>query len=355
MSLSVPTMSAIRFGYGIRPGEAIPNGVEDLMAQLAAGAAQKLSFPEEGVDGRYDTIATLQRRIAKLRKQNKETVMEKARPITRKMNRIGNVDLHNRIIHTVASQYGFYERLTAFWMDHFSVSMRKNRLLQLLTALYEVEAIRPHVSGSFSDLLRQAILHPAMLLYLDQSRSFGPNSTAVLNAKRGRRGLNENLGRELLELHTLGVNGGYEQKDVRNAALVLTGLTMDRATGRLKFQEKIAEPGTVELFGKSYGGDQRSIEDVYSLLDDLAMMPKTREHICRKLAIHFISDDPDPALVESMVAAWTKSDGQLETVYRAMLDHPAAWSNPGLKARQPLDFIIAGLRAADIPADALQV
>ncbi|MDO6963222.1 DUF1800 domain-containing protein [Rhizobium alvei] len=350
MSLSIPTMSAIRFGYGIRPGEPVPNGAKDLMAQLSAGAAQELPFPAEGIDGRYQTIAEIQERIFGEKGESKDARRERLKPIRSEIFTISGNDLHLRLSHTVTSPFGFYERLVAFWMDHFSVSTRKDRMMYLLTPLYEVEAIRPNVSQTFAELLRQAILHPAMLIYLDQIKSSGPNSQ---RAKRTGRGLNENLGRELLELHTLGVDGGYNQDDVRNAALVLTGLAMDRMTGRLEYRRQMAEPATIELFGKSYGGKRRSIEDVYALLDDLAAIPKTREHICRKLAVHFISDTPDPKLVEAMITAWSDSDGSLEQVYQAMLAHPAAWADPGVKARQPLDFVIAGLRAVNVPASAL--
>jgi uncharacterized protein (DUF1800 family) len=220
--------------------------------------------------------------------------------------------------------------------------------MYLYASLYEAEVIRPRLAGPFSDLLRGATTHPAMLIYLDQVKSAGPNSK---RGENGERGLNENLGRELLELHTVGIGGSYTQDDVRAVALALTGLNVDRDHGRTEFRSRIAEPGPIEVpfLRKSYGGKRRTIEDVYTLLDDLARQPATAQHICRKLAVHFISDEPSMPLVKTMVEAWTQSNGNLMDVYSTMLNHPAAWDEPGRKARQPFDYVVTGLRAAGLP------
>jgi uncharacterized protein (DUF1800 family) len=350
MTLSKPAMSAIRFGYGIRPGEPVPDGAEALLAQLAAGLKETLRFPEEGIDGRWQTIGRYQDQMAEI-PRSREARRLAVRPLRKQVFHLSGRDQHARVAQSVFSPNGFYERLAAFWFDHFSVSVRKRRPMYLYTSLYEAEAIRPHLAGAFTDLLRHAITHPAMLTYLDQAKSVGPNSRRGKNSKRG---LNENLGRELLELHTLGAGSGYAQDDVRAAALVLTGLTIDRDTGRTEFRRNFAEPGPIEVkvLGKAYGSGKRSIEDAQAMLADLAAAPQTAPHICRKLAIHFISDTPPEPLVKAMIDAWTASNGDLTAVYSAMLHHPAAWENPGEKARQPYDYIVTGLRAAGLAESA---
>lgn len=347
MSLSRPIMSVIRFGYGIRPGEPVPDGPEALLAQIEAGLAERPRFPEEGIDGRWQTIADFYRKSAEL-PFTKTARREAARPLRKEVFHANGRDQHARVTQAVFSPHGFYERLAAFWTDHFAVSARKKRPMYLYTSLFEAEVIRRRLAGPFAALLRDATTHPAMLIYLDQVKSAGPNSK---RGEDGERGLNENLGRELLELHTLGVNSGYTQDDVRAVALALTGLNVDRDNGHTEFRRRTAEPGPIEVpfLGKSYGDERRSIEDVYALLDDLARQPATARHICRKLAIHFISDEPPMALIKAMVDAWTSSDGNLMEVYAAMLHHPAAWIEPGRKARQPFDYVVTGLRAAGLP------
>lgn len=350
MSLSRSTMSAIRFGYGIRPGETPPDGPEALLAQLEAGRKARLRFPVEGIEGRYETIAKIQERVAVARVPDRDQRRENLRPIRREIFHIYGRDQHARVAQAVLSPYGFYERLATFWTDHFAVSARKQRSAYLVTPLYEAEVIRPLMTESFAELLIGAITHPAMLIYLDQTKSFGPNSR---RAQRSKRGLNENLGRELLELHTLSVDAGYSQADVRDAALILTGLTVDNKTGRMDFRQQIAEPGPLSFMGQQYAGERRSLDDIKALLTGLANHLKTVRHICRKLAVHFISDNPPPEIVDAMVSAWETSDGRLMDVYAAMLKHPASWENFGEKARQPFDYVVAGLRALDVQESAL--
>ncbi|UVC11504.1 DUF1800 domain-containing protein [Rhizobium sp. TH2] len=350
MTLSKPAMSAIRFGYGIRPGEPVPDGADALLAQIARGQKETLRFPEEGIKGRWETIGDYQDQMADI-PRDREARRLAVRPLRKQVFNLCGRDQHARVAQSVFSPNGFYERLATFWFDHFSVSVRKRRPMYLYTSLYEAEAIRPHLAGTFTDLLRHTITHPAMLTYLDQVKSVGPNSRRGQNSERG---LNENLGRELLELHTLGAGSGYTQADVRATSLVLTGLTIDRNNGRTEFRKNLAEPGPIEVkvLGKAYGGGKRSIEDAHAMLADLAAAPQTAPHICRKLAIHFIADTPPEPLVKAMIDAWTTSDGNLTAVYSAMLHHPAAWENPGEKARQPYDYIVTGLRAAGLAESA---
>lgn len=240
-------------------------------------------------------------------------------------------------MQAVLSPNGFYERLATFWTNHFSTRANKSLPMRMIVPLYEAEAIRPNIGGSFRDLPRVATEHPAMLIYLDQAQSQGPESARGMKQKKG---LNENLGRELLELHTLGAGSGYTQADVRAAAMVLTGLTIDREEMDVAFRPGISEPGRHTVLGVSYGGAKRSRKDYLALLDDLAVHPKTAQHISRKLAAHFVSDQPPQEMVTAI-----RMDGDLTAVYGAMLDHPAARRDEGAKARQPFDYVVTGLRA----------
>ncbi|MNH98623.1 hypothetical protein D3C73_513660 [compost metagenome] len=266
----------------------------------------------------------------------------------REAQRIYRLDAMSRLAQAVHSPFGFYERLGSFWMDHFSTSALKSLPMRMIVPLYETEAIRPRMAGSFADLLKAAILHPAMLIYLDQDQSVGPDSRV---AQENGRGLNENLGRELLELHTLGAGSGYTQEDVRAAALILTGLTVDNRALEMVYRPRRAQGGTITLLGRDYQDDEAGSQDHVRMLEDLAADPRTATHICRKLAAHFISDEPPADMTEVMVASWKASSGNLGEVYRAMLEHPLAWENPGQKIKQPFEFVVSGFRALNLPDD----
>ncbi|MGO6997611.1 DUF1800 domain-containing protein [Rhizobium leguminosarum] len=347
MSLSFPTMAAIRFGYGFRPGEAPPSSKDELIDQLRKGAAATPDFPLGGPNMRHQAILSLQEQLQQIRQDAKTvtddtTQREMRKGVQQQVQQQFQHDANLRLMQAVLSPYGFYERLSTFWTDHFSTSANKSLPMRLIVPLYEAEAIRPFISGTFGDLLRNATAHPAMLIYLDQADSLGPDSAGGIKRNKG---LNENLGRELLELHTLGAGSGYSQADVTAAAMVLTGLTIDRKEMDIAFRPNISEPGTHEVLGVSYGGRRRSRDDYLDMLDDLALHPKTAAHISRKLAVHFIADQPDEGMVSDMAEAWKKTDGDLTAVYTAMLDHPAAWRDEGAKARQPFDYVVTGLRA----------
>lgn len=348
-------MASQRFGYGRRPGEAAPESVEALLDQVKRGTRETCLFPAGGIAGHralFPDYRALDTAYKAAREKNRLMTVG-----TRAINPYGIAlantlqrDRHLKVRQAVFSPIGFYERLVAFWCDHFAIDVRKGGAMRLLAPLHEAEAIRPHLAGSFADLLKAAALHPAMLAYLDQTRSVGPNSSVGLKSGRG---LNENLARELIELHTMGAGSGYSQKDVRAAAYLLTGLWYRAPVYETAFRPRSAEPGTYRVLGRDYGGKRRDIEQIHALLDDLAARKETRRHICRKLAVHFIADDPPDAVVDAMAAAWKRSDGRLLDVYRAMLDHPRSWQEEGRKARQPFDFVVAALRALDVPAEAL--
>jgi uncharacterized protein (DUF1800 family) len=234
----------------------------------------------------------------------------------------------------------FHERLVWFWADHFTAAARRLRD-QMLPAAFVDDAIRPHVTGPFRTLLRAAILHPAMLIYLDKQVSVGPGSRI---GQRHGAGLNENLARELLELHTLGVGSGYTQADVTELAELLTGLAVDRAEGTL-FDPRRAEPGAETVLGQQFGGDPARIEHIHAVLDALAARPETARHIARKLAVHFVADTPDPGLVDRLAATFADSGGDLGTVAAALAADPVARDTPPAKVRRPFEVLVAGLRA----------
>lgn len=272
-----------------------------------------------------------------------------------------------RFSHAVSTDRPFLERLTHFWSNHFAVSVDKVAVLGLAGAM-EREAIRPNVTGSFSRLLLAVERHPAMLLYLDNQASMGPNSRAARflekRAKSGGRkaDINENLAREILELHTLGVDGGYTQADVTTFAKAITGwsiggdpegrrlarLGIDSGKpGEFHFREEFHEPGAKRLLGRSYGDD--GLQQGEEILEDLALRPETARFVSTKLARHFIADDPPKETVERMTRAWLDSKGKLTRVYQAMIESPAAWQQPLAKYKTPSDYIHSSYRALGIP------
>lgn len=237
------------------------------------------------------------------------------------------------------------ERLSLFWFDHFT-ARGKTGILAPAGFPYIEEAIRPNMSGRFADLLIAAVTHPLMLHFLDQSESKGPNSKA---ARKGRRmtGPNENLAREVLELHTLGVGGPYEQRDVRQLAELFTGLSHD-GTGRFVFRKRFAEPGAETVLGRDYGGGDPGLGPVLDALRDIAVHPATAHHIARKLAVHFVSDSPDPALVAHVSARFSESGGDLSRVYAALMEHPASWTEQTGNVKPPFDLVASACRALGV-------
>lgn len=237
---------------------------------------------------------------------------------------------------------GFVERLVWFWSNHFCVSADK---VVAAAGPYEREAIRPHVLGRFVDLLQAVESHPAMLFYLDNVQSIGPNSIAGIDRDKG---LNENLARETLELHTLGVRGGYSQADVTNLAKVLTGWTWlppgePLHGGEFVFNKLLHEPGPQTVLGKSYpdGG----VEQGRAVLTDLARHPATARHIAQKLAQHFVADQPPTALVGKLEKAFRDTDGDLKQVAKALITADEAWMPQRKKLKRPSEWIASALRA----------
>jgi uncharacterized protein (DUF1800 family) len=253
-----------------------------------------------------------------------------------------------RFQRAVQAPVGFVERLVHFWSNHFCVSAAKGGFVRACAGSFEREAIRPHVLGRFADMLKAVESHPAMLFYLDNAQSFGPHSPA---GQRGRRGLNENLAREILELHTLGVNGGYTQADVTALARIITGWTFAGREGRIGepgtfvFFAMAHEPGAHRVLGKTYpaGG----MEQGDAVFADLARHPATAQHIATKLARHFVADAPPRGLIDRLATVFRDTDGDLKAVATALIDWDEAWSAPLAKMRTPEEFLLASMRAID--------
>ncbi len=241
---------------------------------------------------------------------------------------------------------GFPERLVQFWSNHFCVSVNKGNFVRAAAGAFEREAIRPHVLGRFADMLLAVESHPAMLIFLDNQQSIGPGSRA---GQRRGRGLNENLAREILELHTLGVAGGYAQADVTSLARIITGWTVvgweanQGVPGTFTFNASLHEPGTQMLLGRTYIGD--NVEKGRAALSDIARHPATAQHIARKLARHFVADDPPASLVAKLAKVFRDTDGDLSALSLALIDAPEAWQPHAVKMRSPQEFLLAAARA----------
>jgi uncharacterized protein (DUF1800 family) len=250
-----------------------------------------------------------------------------------------------RLDAALAAEIGFVERLAWFWSNHFCVSADKGGVRPIAGA-FEREAIRAHVLGRFADMLQAVEAHPAMLIYLDNARSIGPGSQAGRN--RGR-GLNENLAREILELHTLGVRTVYTQDDVTSFAKVITGWTVIPMRqdpvrgGEFTFNPRMHEPGTQTVVGKAYA--DAGFEQGRRVLADLARHPETAKHVAQKLARHFVADDPALSLIEKLAKRFQETEGNLKEVAKALVTAPEAWSTPRNKLKRPAEWIVAALRA----------
>jgi uncharacterized protein (DUF1800 family) len=258
-----------------------------------------------------------------------------------------------RLQRAMIADCGFAERLVTFWSNHFCISANKGELARIWAGSFEREAIRPHVLGRFADMLKAVEQHPAMLFFLDNQQSLGPDSRAGQNRKRG---LNENLAREIMELHTLGVGGGYTQADVTSLARIITGWTFAGRQGQLGtpgtfvFNANAHQPGTQPLLGKTYA--DTGLAQGEAALADIARHPSTAKFIATKFACHFVADDPPPALVARLQEAFRKSDGDLRILTTTLLDSDEAWKAPQTKIRSPYEYLVAtGRLLTQIPDD----
>jgi uncharacterized protein (DUF1800 family) len=331
-------IAAMRWGYGLPLPHAAPLDAEAMLDLLAgpdlAGATHAVPQMAEIVP-LLDALR-LKKKPAKTDPALHDEVIAVEATLSAAM--FGGIA--TTFARAIDSPDGLRERLVQFWADHFTTTTRGPYFALFPLAQVE-DAIRPNLTGRFADLLRAAILHPAMITYLDQNRSSGPNS--ALGSKRGK-GLNENLARELLELHTLGSGAGYKQADVYQTAELLTGLSFDLADGKGgHFDTRRVEPGPEWVLGQKYDGE--GMVPIHALLDDLAARPETARHIARKLVVHFITDSPKQGDVASVEQAFNDSGGDLMTVYRTLLGLMPCTSGDALKIRQPYDFMVASFRA----------
>ena len=344
-----PERAEIRFGCGLSPTIAAPASARVMLDRLAGPDHAATSFPIPALTQTLPSFVAL-RQARRDRKQAKTKADQKRlRKAYRKLVRANRAEAVGWLGHTFLRRAltgdGLRERVTAFWADHFT-ARGKSGFWATAYGPYVEEAIRPHVTGSFAQLLRAAATSPLMLHYLDQTASIGPNSSRGLKSK-GKRGINENLAREMLELHTLGVDGPYTQGDVRELAELLTGLSFSLGSG-FTFLPGQAEPGPETVLGITYGGDKARLDDVFRALDDLARHPATATHLARKLAVHFTGDNPEPDLIAEIAARYRDTDGDLMALYDVLLNHPAAWQDGLGNVKQPIDFIGSTFRALDL-------
>lgn len=357
-----PKIAQTRFGYGLSPVVAGPDGVDHMIALLrgADEAAARFALPtSEQMVPKVQTLRTRRRAYKQADKNNPAYPQLKA--AFQKTERAVHDEIAlwvwQDLLRRVWSKDALRERLVAFWADHFTAPGRV-LFYRYTSAAYVETAIRPHVTGKFEDMLIAAVTHPQMLAYLDQNKSVGPNSSFAKKAQASGAasvGLNENLAREVLELHTLGVDGRYTQADVRAFAELLTGLL--GAPGRpTRYMSKRVEPGPETVLGQTYGLRRSSINDIHAVLRDLARHPDTARHIAQKLAQHFLGDAPDPALLMELEIRYRETDGDLAEVTEALLRHEGAWQPApagGGNFKQPEVFVSSALRALAVPQSTL--
>ncbi len=362
-----------RFGLGPRPGgiaaiASDPRGA--ILAELKAGAGQiavaelmsSADAARAQFEFRRERKAEREARRAEntMQSQSGDNAMTAPRPAAKKgpglPQQIYFDEAKARVDAALGANIGFVERLVWFWSNHFCVSADKGPVRALCGA-YEREAIRPHVLGRFSDMLLAVETHPAMLIYLDNARSIGPSSFA---GQRRGKGLNENLAREILELHTLGVRTVYTQADVTNFAKVITGWTLvpprqeTPQAGEFTFNPRMHEPGPQTVIGKTY--PDRGFEQGRAVLEDVARHPATAKHIARKLAVHFVADEPPQPLVDKLAKRFLDSRGDLLEVSKTLLTAPESWDAPRAKLKKPGEWFVAAMRATGFtPPDVRRV
>ena len=372
----ISAIAANRFGLGARPGELAAigsSGPDWLRAQLDGPAPQIAAEGLQSTAGILTQIYDLRRAIRAARlgaagtpndggaAASSAAAIGAFKKLGQLVRPIYMAEASARFRESVSTGRPLVERLTHFWANHFAVSADKS-VVPALAGSYEREAIRPYVLGNFTDMLLATERHPAMLLYLDNQLSMGPESRAARNIERrnpGRKtGINENLARETMELHTVGVNGGYTQADVTAFSEVLTGWSIagpdgwrsGAQPGTFLFRAPMHEPGSKVVVGKRY--PDTGYDQGVAVLHDLASRPATARFIATKLARHFIADDPPETAVERIAAAFSESGGDLPTVYRALIGSPEAWEHPVAKYKTPSDFIVSSFRGLQLPVRA---
>ena len=331
-------IAATRFGWGLSEASSKRlDGKAWIQAQIDNGLDQGWPILQS-----TETVFQQQREFRVKRKTMNREALE---PISTKATRdlvLRSIAL--RLKYAIETDNPFLDRLSHFWTNHFAISANAG-VLRGLASGYELHAVRPFVLSTFTSMLIAVVKHPAMLLYLNNNRSIGPGSRA---GKRRGAGLNENLAREILELHTLGVDGGYKQEDVTNFAKCLTGWTIDMqgrqgALGSFYFNPNWHEPGKHQVLGKARTAEGE--EQAESVLREIATHPSTARHIARKLARHFVSDTPPKSLVSKLENCFLETGGNLREVTFALVRADESWSEARTRFIPPLAYAVAVARA----------
>ena len=352
-NMSPAAIAVNRFGLGARVDEGVPNEPKKwLLDQFSQYQAKSARLANQA--NTASLIAEYTQQQQEMRKADDAEKKEMKRTFAREVKDTYQDAVSARAEMALTSSTPFMERLVHFWANHFAVSIEKPAIADLAGA-FEFEAIRPNILGNFKDLLFAVERHPAMLIYLDQAKSIGPNSKAGSRSAEKqpdkKRGLNENLAREILELHTLGVGSGYTQADVTEFARALTGWSIagmgkDKAvsadTNGFVFRPLLHEPGERNMMGKTYS--QSGKAQAEAILTDLAHSRATATHLATKLARHFVSDTPPESLVSKLTQAYMASDGDLSNVYRALIEAPESWLASPAKFKTPWEWLISSLR-----------
>jgi uncharacterized protein (DUF1800 family) len=336
-----PWQAAIRFGLGPRPDQPLP---ADPIAWLDAQTTGEDVPPVPAGLVAPPSIADGYRIWRELDAAG-QPAPGQPNPIERNFQAEAIAALARRI----DTDRPYRERLVDFWANHFTVSKRAGYQVSTVIGPYMRDAIRPHVTGRFADLLLAAFRHPAMLGYLDQAASVGPNSP---QGRRSGRGLNENLAREILELHTVSPAAGYTQADVTDFARLLTGWGIDRNAmpAGTVFRPANHEPGAKTVLGRRF---EESSQETEEALRFLAAHPSTHRFLAIKLVRHFVADEPPPAAVATIEGVLRDTDGDLGAAARALPRLEAAWAPPLGKLRAPVDYVTAAYRACGAGGQAM--
>lgn len=348
-------IAAGRLGLGARPDELARIG-RDPRGWAGAQLTDAAAFAVTGADlpdARTAAIALEAYRDSRPLERITPQDVDRPGRLFAPLIELAGRDLAARMQKALTTEHGFAERLALFWCNHFTVSATKVAVIPLVGP-FEREAVRAHMTGRFEELLVACAHHAGMSLYLDQAQSAGPNSTL---GRRRDLGLNENLAREILELHTLGVHGGYTQADVTEFAKALTGYTIaNRRMARFAqgatlgdplFVEAMHEPGARTVLGRRY--EQDGADQARAILATLAHHPATARHIATKLCRHFIADEPPPSAVARVERAFNESRGHLPTVHSVLLSCPELWQAQPGKFKTPHDFVVSALRMIGLP------
>ncbi|MEL6451309.1 MAG: DUF1800 domain-containing protein [Pseudomonadota bacterium] len=351
-----PHLAEIRFGYGLSPLVAPPQDAAAVLAGLTGPDVMVDTFPTEPFPVFRERMVKAQAAQRRRRENRGTAIAEAARKERNKINgearRAWSAWGMQILLRRTYTETAFRERLATFWADHFTAHGKRG-VMRRATTPYIDAVVRPFITGRFADMLQATVMHPVMLDYLDQSRAVGPNSAIAHKRGPGKAaGLNENLAREVLELHTLGVDGPYTQDDVRELAELFTGMTFEAKNG-YKFRKDFVEPGAEQVLGQNYEGDQND-KAIRAVLADLAAHPATARHLAWKLAVHFTSDTPDPALIDALEQTYIDTDGSLFALYEILLAHPSAWEPSLNNFKPPIDYMSSAMRSLAPPADALQ-